>query len=72
LGLLGEPPSVSLDWLESGPEAPGRQMRSVLLTVPADAEPGNYLLRLEIGSSGRDAFVSERGLRVARPGAGRR
>jgi hypothetical protein len=72
LGLLGGPPSVSLDWRESGPETPGRILRSVLLTVPVDAEPGDYRLRLELGSSGRDALVSERELRVARPGAGRR
>jgi hypothetical protein len=72
LGVIGDPPSVTLDWLESGPPAPGRILRSVLLTVPRDAEPGAYRLRLEVGSTGRDPLVSERSLEVAHPGSGRR
>lgn len=64
LGLVGDPWQQELAWQEPGPEAPGPFLRTAGLTLPPEMEPGDYILRLTVRVSGREAMVTEQAVRV--------
>ncbi len=66
LGLGGDDVVADLTWTELGPEQLGAHFRSIELGVPADLDEGEYRLRLELKTQGRERLLSERPIRVRR------
>lgn len=64
LGLGGDGVVSELSWTERAPERLGAHFRSIAVETPSDLEPGDYRLRLELRTEGREPLVSERALRV--------
>ncbi|HSG50189.1 MAG TPA: hypothetical protein VLA43_20350, partial [Longimicrobiales bacterium] len=67
LGLVGEGRALSLAWSEVGPEAPGPFLRSAEVAIPPDLDPGDYLVRVEVESPGRETLARERALTLLPP-----
>lgn len=67
LGLRRAGRVLSLRWEEPGPEETGPYLRTTELALPADLEPGEYLLRLRVEAPGREALISERALELLSP-----
>lgn len=63
LRLVGRGPSHVLEWDEPGPEEPGPSFRSISVELPS-MDPGEYVLRLELVTTGRGTVVSERRLEL--------
>ncbi len=66
LGLVGDRRGTDLAWLEEGPRAPGPVFRAVDIVLPPDLAEGDFRVRLELGSEGRGALVTQRDVRVRR------
>ncbi|MGD2068549.1 MAG: hypothetical protein PVI57_07665 [Gemmatimonadota bacterium] len=69
MGLLDADHPALLEWEEPGPTSPGAAFRSVSMTLPP-LDPGSYVLRLELGTRGRNRVVSERAIEVVPQGRG--
>jgi len=66
LGLGGEDTVADLTWTELGPERLGAHFRSIELETPRSLDEGDYRLRLELRTEGREPLISERSIRVRR------
>jgi len=67
-GLFGGGPQLpTLEWEEPGPSEPGANFHSVSLAGHG-VEPGEYTLRLEIGSAGREPLLRSRRIRIVAAG----
>lgn len=55
---------VRLDWQEPGPEAPGDHLRTAVVTLPPDLDPGRYLLSLRVDLEGRVPLTALREVEV--------
>lgn len=60
LGLVSDDAEAELDWSEDGPSTRGPLFRSVGLTLPDELEPGRYVLRLDVETTGRAPVQSRR------------
>lgn len=67
LGLTGEGRALSLAWSEAGPESPGPFFRSAEVSIPADLDPGAYIVLVRVESAGRETLVLERPLNILPP-----
>ena len=62
---LGRPDRpVQLSWTEAGPEQLKPTLRSVVVSLPGDLEPGEYTIQVELRSMGRAPLVIERRVEV--------
>ncbi len=64
LGLLGPDEPVRVRWSDAALPADGAFWRRIVLAVPADAAPGEYVLRVVARAPGRGDVVRERWLTV--------
>lgn len=63
LGLADDPRRQSLAWEEEAPPSPGPHVRVVRMTLP-ELDPGDFTVRLELGTVGRPTLVAEREIRI--------
>ncbi len=64
-GVGGGNEPVRIGWSEPGPAKPGSWFRAVNMDLP-DLDPGEYVLRLEVGIQGREPLVGTRTLEISR------
>ncbi len=63
-GLGGPARPVQLGWSEAGPTRLEPSLRSVVVSLPADVEPGEYRIQVELRSVGRAPLLMERRVEV--------
>lgn len=66
LGIGGPPRPVQLSWSEAGPGSLEPTLRSVVLSLPADTEPGEYRIQIDLRSVGRAPSAWNATLRSSR------
>ena len=64
LGLVGPDRPVRVAWTDAALPVGGAFRRRIVLAVPADAEPGEYVLRVVARTAGRTDVVRDRPLTI--------
>jgi hypothetical protein len=70
LGLAGGDEAVRVRWSDAAAPQDGRYGRRLDVSIPAEAPPGDYALRLLVRAAGRADVVVERELTIQDAGAG--
>lgn len=66
LGLASRPQPLTLSWQETVHSPTAILARSLAIDLPDDLQPGDYALRLEVTSFGRETLTSARPIEVVR------